>query len=91
MKTMATIKKHLISSKDITPVYALENLTEICMNLTKGNWLGVLERKMDRLRILTTKGEGWIRTEDVAEINHYDFSVSYDASGTLQYGALFAR
>jgi hypothetical protein len=91
MKTMATIKKHLISSKDMTPVYALENLTQLCMNLSKGNWLGVIERKMDRLRILTTKGEGWIRSEDVEEINHFDFTISYDASGILQYRAQIPR
>lgn len=88
---MATIKKHLISSKDMTPVYALENLTQLCMNLSKGNWLGVIERKMDRLRILTTKGEGWIRSEDVEEINHFDFTISYDASGILQYRAQIPR
>lgn len=87
---MATIKKHLISSKDMTPVYALENLTQICMRLSKGNWLGVIERKIDRLRILTTKGEGWIRSEDAQEINDFDFSVTYDASGILQYKALVA-
>lgn len=86
MKTMATIKKHLISSKESTPVYTLENLTGLRMNLAKGNWLGVLERKIDRLRILTTNGEGWIRSEDVTEPNTYDFSVSIDSNGQVQYG-----
>jgi len=86
MKTMATIKKHLISSKESTPVYSLENLTGLRMNLSKGNWLGVLERKIDRLRILTTSGEGWIRSEDVSEPNQYEFSISRDANGMLQYG-----
>ncbi|WP_235291451.1 hypothetical protein [Portibacter lacus] len=86
MKAMPTIKKHLISSKEHTPVYALENLTMLRMNLPKGNWLGVIERKIDRLRILTTNGEGWISTEDVAEPNQFEFKIFHDSNGMLQYG-----
>lgn len=86
MKTMATIKKHLISSKDSTPVYSLENLTGLRLKLPKGNWLGVLERKMDRLRVLTTQGEGWIRLDDAVETNYFDFKVLHGANGELSYG-----
>ena len=82
---MATIKKHLISSKESTPLYALENLTGIKIQLPKGNWLGVLERKIDRLKVLTTQGEGWISLEDTLETNHFDFSVRHNSNGELSY------
>ncbi|GEM_PF-1457635 len=86
MKTMATIKKHLISSKESTPLYSLENLTGMRLRLPKGDWLGVLERKIDRLRVLTTQGEGWISLDDAAEANYYDFKVLHGSNGELSYG-----
>ncbi|WP_235297657.1 hypothetical protein [Portibacter marinus] len=85
MKTMATIKKHLISSKESTPLYSLENLTDLRMKLPKGNWLGVLEKKMDKLRVLTTFGEGWISLEDACETNYFDFKVRAGRNGELSY------
>lgn len=86
---MTTIKKHLISSKDQTPIYSFENLSNVVAKISRGQWLGVVERKVDRLRIITTLGEGWIRSEDVEETNKFNFRVFHDENGLLQYGVSF--
>ena len=82
---MPNIKKHLVSFKESTPIYAFENLTEVLTNLSRGSWLGVIERKNDFLRIITTKGEGWIRSEDAVETNFFNLKITRDDQGIIQY------
>lgn len=85
---MSAIKKHLISSKDKTPIYSLENLSNVIACLSRGTWIGVLERKSDRLRVLSTLGEGWIKSDDVEETNKFMFTSFHDENGILQYGVI---
>lgn len=82
---MPNIKKHLVSFKESTPIYAFENLTEVLANLSRGSWLGVIERKNDFLRIITTKGEGWIRSEDAVDTNFFNLKIIRDDQGIIQY------
>ncbi len=82
---MPHIKKHMISSKDKTPIYAFENLSKVRAMLSKGNWIGIIERKKDLFKIITTLGEGWIKSEDVEDTNKFDFKVYRDEAGVIQY------
>jgi hypothetical protein len=85
---MSTIRKHLITSKDLTPIYSFENLSGVIAKIARGSWVGVLERKTDRLRVICTSGEGWMKSDDVEETNKYNFRVFHDENGMLQYGVL---
>ncbi len=83
---MTTVKQHLISSKELTPIYTLENLCEVRTNISRGNWIGVIEKRSDRLKIISTAGEGWIKYDDAEETDKFSFKVFHDENGMVQYG-----
>jgi hypothetical protein len=88
MITMTAVKKHVISSKDNTPIYSMEDLSQISALIPKGNWLGILEKKENLLKVISTQGSGWIRMDDIEETNKYKLRVFRDSRGEIQYGVV---
>lgn len=83
---MTSVRQHLVSLKEFTPLYKLENLEEVSTRLPKGNWLGVIERKSDRLRVITTQGSGWIKSEDTSTLKSNAIRILQAENGSVQYG-----
>jgi hypothetical protein len=84
-KTMPQITQHMVTSREQTPVFARDDLIEVKANLPKGNWLGILERKLGKLRVISSKGEGWIKSDDAIKANAYDLRVIRDLAGQINY------
>lgn len=75
----------MITSRQETPLYALEDLSKIITFLPKGNWLGIIKILHDRLYVISTEGNGWINKNDAEETNKYKFKVYHNDSGYIQY------
>ena len=82
---MPHVTQHMVTSKDLTPVFRFDDLKEIKQRLPKGFWLGIIESKLDKLKILTTQGEGWIRMSDATKSNLFDLKIVRDQEGNINY------
>ncbi|MEO5906694.1 MAG: hypothetical protein ABIQ11_08210 [Saprospiraceae bacterium] len=80
------IQSHLYTNKPQTILYTDRSVTSssVCV-LNQGNWVGVLEAGDDWFRVLSIKGEGWVRAEDVEERSPFNLHVQWTPGQPIQY------
>jgi hypothetical protein len=80
------IRSHLIATKALTTIFkspAGEAATTC--NIQRGSWLGVIDRIGDWIHVISTTCEGWVRKEDVAELNPMDLHIQYSPGKPIEY------
>lgn len=82
---MPQITQHMVTSKETTPVFTMDDLSEVKTILPKGNWLGIIEQKLGKLKIISTVGEGWVRLDDAVKANSFDLRIVGDMGGQINY------
>ena len=66
---MSNIVKHIISLKEKLPVYAENSGTKVKGYISKGEWLGVIAKYQSRLKVISSKLDGWVNPEDCASFD----------------------
>jgi len=63
------IHTHLIAGKTATPVYHQPTQDGVPVtSVSKGSWLGVIEKHLDWIKVIGIEIEGWVRKTDVEEL-----------------------
>ena len=82
------IRSHLIATKALTTIFktpAIESITTC--DIQRGAWLGVLDRLGDWVHVITTQCEGWVRREDVEELQPMELRIQYSPGKPIEYVA----
>lgn len=81
-----TIQSHLYASKPETPVFPEPKGESIPVHvLHRGNWLGVLERINDWIRVIGIECQGWVRAEDVEERPPFSLHAFWSPGKPIEY------
>lgn len=80
------IRSHLIATKALTSIFNTPTGdTSSTCNIQRGSWMGVKDRLGDWIHVITTTCEGWVRREDVEELNPMDLHIRYSPGKPIEY------
>lgn len=79
------IQSHLYANKTETPLFAERGVNEQIAVLGIGNWVGVLDITEDWYHVLTIKGEGWVKKEDVEARSPFNLHVHWVPGKPIEY------
>ena len=80
------IHTHLIASKTETPIYTSPTMDgEPTTSITKGLWLGVIEKKLGWFKVIGSQIEGWVRGTDVEELPPMKLRAVWSPGKPIEY------
>jgi hypothetical protein len=87
-KPLEMIQSHRYTRNADTSLYSdkIES-SNIINRLSKGDWVGVLEKIDGWFRVLCIQGEGWVRSDDVEERSPFNLHVQWTPEGVIKYVA----
>jgi hypothetical protein len=82
------IRTHLIATKALTNIFiAPTGEAPATCSIRQGSWMGVLDKIGDWVHVITTQCEGWVRREDVEELNSMGLHIHYSPGQPIEYVA----
>lgn len=66
---MSNIVKHIFSLSEKLPIYSDNSGTNVKGYLSKGEWLGVLSMYQSRLKVITSKIDGWVNADECTSVD----------------------
>ena len=82
------IRSHLIATKALTTIFnAPAGESTTTCDIQRGAWLGVLDRLGDWIHVISTQCEGWVRREDVEELQPMELRIQYSPGKPIEYVA----
>jgi hypothetical protein len=85
-KKKIMINTHLIAGKTATPIYTDPTADgSPVTSIPKGSWLGVIERKLDWIKVIGTQIEGWVRKNDVEELPPMKLHAVWNPGKPIEY------
>ena len=80
------IQSHLYTRLEETPVFDKPaDGGQMLTMLGQGNWVGVIKRLGEWIRILSVRGEGWVKAEHVEDRPPFQLHVQWSEGDNISY------
>lgn len=79
------IHSHLYARNADTPLFAAKEHSDPSCLLSKGTWLGVVDKTEGWYKVIGIQCEGWVRTEDVEPLSPFNLHVQWKPGEPIQY------
>ena len=80
------IQSHLYTYKEVTNLYPERGeAANPMLILSKGMWLGELERLDGWVHVLGIQGDGWVKAEDVETRSPFNLHVHWSPGKPIEY------